>query len=239
MSSKISATRRLGDRVAHVEAVRGDLDLVPGTARIPRRPAAASRSMNDVWSGKIDSSSPSITLRCHRSSSRKAGGPALGTTARGVDRLDVPHGAGELALDLGVAERTLAVVGQVVDHRVPDRTRVLQPVQVDRAVRAQCAEVGGPAVVLVDQPAATVADHHRRVAARAVGDRHLRVDRDREAWRKLELLAVDRADELGETQPGERALLLVSRIPRQQDRNVAAQVGPQPRFVVMVARGGA
>ena len=69
----------------------------------------------------------------------------------GVDRLDVAHRPGELAVDLGVDELAHPLRRLVVDHRVPDRPAVLQPVQVDRSVAAQRVEVGGAAVVLVDE----------------------------------------------------------------------------------------
>ena len=169
------------------------------------------------------------------SGSRKAGGPALGTTARASIVLDVAHRPRELAVDLRRAQPSLLVVGHVVHHRVPDGARVLEPVQVDRAVGAQRVEVGGAAVVLVDEPRLAVVHHHRRVAARAVGDRGLDVDRDREARRDLELLTVDGADELGEPERRERALLLTGGVAGQQDRDVAAQVPEQPRLVVVVA----
>ena len=164
----------------------------------------------------------------------EGGRPGAGDDGTGVDRLDVSHRPRELALDLGRAQRPLAVVGHVVDHRVPDRTRVLQPMQVDRAVGAQCRQVGRAAVVLVHQPRDAVGHDHRRVAAGAVGDRDLGVDRDRQPGRDLELLAVDGADELGEPERGERALLLAGRVAGQQDRDVAPQVRAQPGLVVVV-----
>ena len=61
---------------------------------------SARRSMKTVWSGKIDSSSPSMTLRWNSSGSRKHGGPADGHDHPGADRLDVAQGPGELRLDL-------------------------------------------------------------------------------------------------------------------------------------------
>ena len=70
----------------------------------------------------------------------------------GVDRLDVAHRPRELAVDLGIDQLAHPLRRLVVDHRVPDRAAVLQPVQVDRTVRAQRVEVGGAAVVLVDEP---------------------------------------------------------------------------------------
>ena len=153
----------------------------------------------------------------------------------GVDVLDVSHRTCELAVDLRTAEAALVVLGHVVHHRVPDRAGVLQPVQVDRAVGSEGAEIGGATVVLVDEARLAVVHHHRRVAARTVGDRRLDVDRHGEAGSDLELLAVDGADELGEPECSERALLLARGVPGQQDRDVAAQVLQQPRLVVMIA----
>jgi hypothetical protein len=108
-------------------------------------------------------------------------------------------------------------------------------VQVDRPVGAQRVEIGGAAVVLVDEPGLAVGHHHRRVAAGAVGDRRLDVDRDGEAGRDLDLLTIGGPDELGEAERGEGALLLAGGVSRQQDRDVAAKVLSQPRLVVVVA----
>ena len=55
--------------------------VVPGMFISPVLPAAASRARNARWSGKMLISSPSIMFSSNRSSSRKHGGPALGTTA--------------------------------------------------------------------------------------------------------------------------------------------------------------
>ena len=60
------------------------------------------------------------------------------------------------------------------------------------------------------------------------------MDRDRQARRDLELFAVDGADELGEAERGQRALLLTCRVAGQQDRDVAPEVRPQPGRVVVV-----
>ncbi len=106
--------------------------------------------------------------------------------------------------------------------------------QVDRSVGGERVEIGRAAVVLVHEAGATVGHDHRRVAARAVGDRRLDVDRDRQTRRQLELLAVGGADELGEPELAERALLFARRVAGQQDRDVAAQVLAQPRFVVVI-----
>ena len=53
-------------------------------------------------SGKIDSSSPVITLKPNSSGSRKQGGPADGHDDAGADRLHVADGPGELRVDLGL-----------------------------------------------------------------------------------------------------------------------------------------
>ena len=47
-------------------------------------------------------------------------------------------------------------------------------------------------------------------------------------------VAVGRADELGEPELAQRALLFVRRVSGQQDRDVAPQVRAQPRFVVVI-----
>ena len=106
--------------------------------------------------------------------------------------------------------------------------------QVDRSVGGERVEVRGAAIVLVHEAARAVGHDHRRVAAGAVGDRRLDVDRDRQTGRQFELLAVGGADELGEPELAQRALLLVRRVSGQQDRDVASQVRAQPRFVVVI-----
>ena len=151
-----------------------------------------------------------------------------------ADRLDVLHRPRELAVDLRLAQPALLVVGHVVHHRIPDRTGVLEPVQVDRPVRAECVEVGRAAVVLVDEARSAVGHHHRRVAAGAIGDRHLGVDRDRQPGRDLHLLAVDGRHELGEAEPAQRAALLTGGVAGEQDRDVTSQVLAQPRLVVVI-----
>jgi hypothetical protein len=108
-------------------------------------------------------------------------------------------------------------------------------VQVDRSVGPQLREVVRPAVVLVDEDRGAVGHDQRRVAPRPVGDRGLDVDRHGEARSDLQLLGVDRADELGEAERLECALLLAGGEAGQQDRDVAAEVFSQPRLVVVVA----
>ena len=161
--------------------------------------------------------------------------PGAGDHVAGIDVLDVAHRSSELSVDLGLAQAALVVVGHLVDHRVPDRARELQPVQVDGAVSTQLCEVVRPAVVLVDEDRGPVGHHQCRIAARPVGDRCLDVDGHGQAWGNLEFLGVDRADELGETECLESALLFAGGEAGQQDRDVAAKVLTQPRLVVMVA----
>ncbi len=153
----------------------------------------------------------------------------------GVDVLDVAHRTGELGVDLRLAQSTLVVERHLVHHRVPDRPRELQPVQVDGAVRPQLREVVGATVVLVDQDRGAVGHDQCRVAAGPVGDRGLDVNRHRQPGSDLEFLGVDGADELGEAERLKGALLLARREAGQQDRDVAAQVFAQPRLVVVVA----
>ena len=193
--------QRMGDGALAVDHLDRPCRGWPGC---PSRPRAASRSRKTRWSGKMLSSSPVITLRWNSSGSRNTGGPALGTTARGVDRLDVAHRPGELAVDLGVDQLAHPRRRLVVDHRVPDRPAVLQPVQVDGAVAAQGGEVGGAAVVLVDQDRGAVVDDERRVAAGAVGDARLDVDRDRQALAERALGSPSRVrTKLGEAEVAE------------------------------------
>ena len=134
--------------------------------------------------------SPWSSLRSRSSASRKHGGPAVGTPPLGPPRAgDAPPGgpprrhhpggadlgdvlaaAVHLALALLGAERLLGAGRHVVDHRVPDRARVLQHVHVDLAeVGGQYVEVDGPRVVHVERHGGAVVDHQSGVADGAVG----------------------------------------------------------------------
>ncbi len=166
---------------------------------------------------------------------RRAG---RGHDAAGVDRLDVAHRPRQLALDLGVDEVAHRRLVHLVDHRVPDRSAVLQPVEVDGSVRGERGEVGGAAVVLVDQSARPVADDDRRVASGPVGDRRLDVDRHRELTTvEVHLLAVGRADEVVEAEVPEAVVELAARVAGHEHGDVAAHVAfvGEPRLVEVVA----
>ena len=185
------------------------------------------------------SSSPVITLSRNSSGSRNAGGPALGTTARGADRLDVAHRPGELAVDLGVDQLAHPLRRLVVDHRVPDRPAVLQPVQIDRTVGAQRVEVVGSAVVLVDEPRGPVADDEGRVAAGPVGDAGLDVDRDAQIRAERELLAVGRAHDVVEAERAKLVLELAGRVAGHQHRGRRDRRDPRATARRGDRRGGA
>ncbi len=87
-----------------------------------------------------------------------------------ADLGDVLAAAVHLALALLGAERFLGALGHVVDHRVPDRARVLQHVHVDVAeLRGQHVQVERPRVVHVEHGGGAVGDHQAGVADRAVG----------------------------------------------------------------------
>ena len=89
---------------------------------------------------------------------------------RRADLSDVLAAAVHLALTLLGAERLLGAGRHVVDHRVPDRARVLQHVHVDVAeIGVQHLEVDGPRVVHVEAHGLSVVDHQTGVADRAVG----------------------------------------------------------------------
>ena len=209
--------------------------VVPGMFSSPRRPAASRRARNSVWSGKMLTLVALDDVEAEEVLVEEARRPGAGHHGAGVDLLHEAEGPGELALDLRRALPALLGLGHLVDHRVPDGPGELEPVQVDRPVGAELAQVVGAAVVLVDQTGLAVGDHQGAVAAGPVGDGRLHVDRHGEPGRDLELLLVDGADELGEAQGLEGPLLLAGREPRQQDRDVAAQVGPEPGLVVVVA----
>ena len=99
----------------------------------------------------------------------------------------------------------------------------------------ELAEIGGPAVVLVDHDRIVGHHHECGVTTRPVGDRRLDVDRDLQPGRDLGLDRVGRPDELGETERGQCALLLARREPGQQDRDVPTEVLGEPGLVVVIA----
>lgn len=76
-----------------------------------------------------------------------------------ADCLDIAHGPSELSVDLGIACEFLCPLFHLVDHRVPDGSGVLQPVEIDGAVGAELGEVGGSTVILVHNDG-IVGDHH-------------------------------------------------------------------------------
>ena len=101
-------------------------------------------------------------------------------------------------------------------------------------------EVGGAAVVLVDQPgdgavAAGGTDDDCRVAAGSVGDRRLDMDRDVQSGAEVGLLAVACADQVREPERPEPLVELAARVAGDEDADVAADVVGQPRFVEVVA----
>ena len=106
--------------------------------------------------------------------------------------------------------------------------------QVDVAVAAQGVEVGGAAVVLVDDAGRAVADDERGVTAGTVGDARLDVDRDGQPV-EVEIVGVGGADQVREAEFAHPSLELAGRVARQQDADVAPQVGPQPGLVAVVA----
>ena len=94
-----------------------------------------------------------------------------------ADLGDVLPAAVHLALALLGAERLLGAGRHVVDHRVPDRARVLQHVHVDLAeIGVQDVEIDGPGVVHVEADGLAVVDDQAGVADRAVGGRAQRDD---------------------------------------------------------------
>ena len=171
-----------------VMLVGRDLDL---GARDRQHAAMAGRRRvgrgTTRWSGKIDSSSPSITLRWNRSSSRNAGGPALGTTARASIALDVPHRPRELAArpwhrtSRRISSSGMSyTIGYQIAPEYCSQCRSTGPCD-----RSASRSVVRQSFWLTSRVAPST-DHHRRVAAGTVGDRDLGVDRDREPGGDLE-----------------------------------------------------
>ena len=160
--------------------------------------------------------------------------PGAGHHGPRPDGLDVAHRPGELAVDLGVDQLAHPLGGLFVHHRIPDGAAVLQPVEVDRAVRVQRVQVVGAAVVLVHQTAAAVADDEGRVAAGAVGDAGLDVDGDAQIAVQGDLLAVDRAHDVGEAETAQDALELAGGKARDEHRGVAAHMVRQPFLVEVI-----
>ena len=107
-------------------------------------------------------------------------------------------------------------------------------------MRGEGGEVGRAAVVLVDQPARAVADDQRRVAARAVGDRRLDVDRHRQVaavTAEAMLLAVGGADQVVEAEGAQPPVELAARVAGHEHGDVAADVAlvGEPDLVEVIA----
>ena len=114
--------------------------------------------MKTCWSGKMLPSSPKMSLKCHNSSSRKHGGPAIGNTWLGPEVVDVADGAVHLPVALLLAERRLRRGRQLVDHRVPDGAGELQHVRVYVTEFVERHQIGRAGVVLVEHADAAVLD---------------------------------------------------------------------------------
>ena len=144
---------------------------------------------------------------------------------RRADLGDVLPAAVHLALTLLDAERLLGARGHVVDHRVPDRARVLQHVHVDVAeVGVQHVEVDGPGVVHVERDGLAVGDHQSGVADRAVGRRAQRDDHHVEIALGPADAVLDRVRGLEE--PVEAELLQLAAQIRHRDSPAAARRRP-------------
>ena len=152
----------------------------------------------------------------------------------GVHHLHVTHRPGELAVHLGVHEFTHSARRLVVHHRVPDGPGELQEVEIHSAVPAECVEVRGAAVVLVDEHVLGVEYHDGGIPTRPVGDRGLHVNRHLQAAAEVGQLSVLGSDELHESEVAQATLELPRRIPGEQDRGVPADVVDEPRLVEMI-----
>ena len=143
--------------------------------------------------------------------------------------------AAELALNLGRGERALIFFAVFVDHRVPDCSAELQPVHIDRAAFEKFGDVTDAAVVLIDEPRLAVADHDRRVAAGAIRNRRLDMNRNCQSITEVCDFAIARANELRETETAQLALEFAGCEIRQQHFRVLVNMLRQPRFIEVVA----
>ncbi len=139
------------------------------------------------------------------------------------------HAVGALAL----AEPLLHVLGQLVDHREPDRPRVLQRVPVVATELDDRLEVGRSAVVLVQEGRRPVVHGKTGVAERAVVRCGHRDHHQRQPV-VLEGLGVDGADEPVEAQTLERVPKVTDAIVGQEHGGVLVHPARKPLGVVVV-----
>ena len=99
---------------------------------------------------------------------------------------------------------------------------------------AKGAEIVGTAVVLVDKPRLSVADDDRRIATGAISDRRFDMDRNAQPAAEIDLLAVDRAHEVGEAEVADATFEFVGRIPGHEHGDVARDVRGEPFLVEVV-----
>ena len=106
--------------------------------------------------------------------------------------------------------------------------------QVDATVGAQCVEVVGAAIVLIDEASGAVADHERRVATGTVGDAGLDVDGDAQVGAERQLLAVVGSNDVVEAERADLAFQLASWKPGDEHPRAAIDVIGEPCFVEVV-----
>ena len=154
------------------------------------------------------------------------------------DLRDVLAGPVHLALPLLNAERLLGALRHLVDHRIPDRTGVLQQVHVDvTELIRQHIEIHRPGVVHVEGGRDAVVDHQRRIADRPVGGRAQRDDHDVQlTLRTAEpvLHRIGGLEEVVKAQHLQRIFQVWHRIVRQQDGGVLVDVLGQQLGVEVV-----
>ncbi|MBG9885601.1 hypothetical protein ABE10_03155 [Bacillus toyonensis] len=156
-----------------------------------------------------------------------------GEDVRGVDLLDVVHGALVLRLTLEPREVLLGVQREVIDHGPPDRAGNLGEIGVRLAEVQKLLKVERVRVVLVQHRSRAVVDAQRRVADRTVAGCAERRDHD------LQLAALDHLARrcICDVRIAERAdvlLELVGRVLREQHLDVLADVPiEQPRVEVV------
>ncbi|CAB4916045.1 unannotated protein [freshwater metagenome] len=147
---------------------------------------------------------------------------------RGADLLDVLTRTIHLSLTLLDTEVSLRTRDHVVDHRVPDRARILQHVDVDGTeLLGHHVQVHRPRVVHVERDGLPVGHHQAGVADRAVGRRAERDDHDVEITLGPGQRVLDRVGGLVELVEAELLQLVLEiehRVVRQQHRRVLVDV---------------
>ena len=213
-----------GHRMFDGDGLGADLDCRARNRQYPGSPACRKARQKCALIGENAELVASDHIEVGQVGIKKARWPGAGHHGAGIECFDVAHCPRVLTVDLGVDKLAHPISRLVVDHWVPDRAAVLQPMQIDRTVAAQRIEVGGAAIVLVDDSDRSVTDHQRRIATRAVGDAGLDMNRHGHVGAKCSWFGIDGSNDVVKAQGPNSSLEFTSWVARNQHGRVAADV---------------